>query len=284
MQILTTPQELAAQCRQWHAQGEDIILVPTMGYYHAGHESLMEHARPRAKRMVVSLFVNPTQFGPNEDLAAYPRDHKRDAAIAERHGADVLFIPEDGSMYAPDHATWVEVPALAGTLCGLSRPVHFRGVCTVVLKLFMLAQPSLAVFGEKDWQQLAIIKKMVSDLNVPVEVVGRPIVREADGLALSSRNVYLTPEERAQAPQIRKSLEMAVGLAAGGERDAARIIEAVRGYLAEHLPTGQEDYISIVDPAALTKVDRIGDAALCALAVRLGKARLIDNMLLKVGE
>ena len=187
-------------------------------------------------------------------------------------------------MYAPDHATWVEVPALAGTLCGLSRPVHFRGVCTVVLKLFMLAQPSLAVFGEKDWQQLAIIKKMVSDLNVPVEVVGRPIVREADGLALSSRNVYLTPEERAQAPQIRKSLEMAAGLAAGGERDAARIIEAVRGYLAEHLPTGQEDYISIVDPAALTKVDRIGDAALCALAVRLGKARLIDNMLLKVGE
>ena len=165
-----------------------------------------------------------------------------------------------------------------------SRPIHFRGVCTVVLKLFMLAQPSLAVFGEKDWQQLAIIKKMVSDLNVPVEVVGRPIVREADGLALSSRNVYLTPEERAQAPQIRKSLEMAAGLAAGGERDAARIIEAVRGYLAEHLPTGEEDYISIVDPAVLTKVDRIEDMALCALAIRLGKARLIDNILWKVGE
>ena len=194
------------------------------------------------------------------------------------------YAPEPENMYAPDHATWVEVPALANTLCGLSRPIHFRGVCTVVLKLFMLAQPSLAVFGEKDWQQLAIIKKMVSDLNVPVEVVGRPIVREADGLALSSRNVYLTPEERAQAPQIRKSLEMAAGLAAGGERDAARIIEAVRGYLAEHLPTGEEDYISIVDPAVLTKVDRIKDMALCALAIRLGKARLIDNILLKVGE
>ena len=255
-----------------------------MGYYHAGHASLISYARSMADKVIVSLFVNPTQFGPNEDLEAYPRDFEKDSALVRELGGDVLYAPEPENMYAPDHATWVEVPALANTLCGLSRPIHFRGVCTVVLKLFMLAQPSLAVFGEKDWQQLAIIKKMVSDLNVPVEVVGRPIVREADGLALSSRNVYLTPEERAQAPQIRKSLEMAAGLAAGGERDAARIIEAVRGYLAEHLPTGEEDYISIVDPAVLTKVDRIEDMALCALAIRLGKARLIDNILLKVGS
>ena len=303
MQIIHSPEALHSVCAEWRRQGLKTALVPTMGYYHAGHASLISYARgirpvldrlsadpdffrgaAVADKVIVSLFVNPTQFGPNEDLEAYPRDFEKDSALVRELGGDVLYAPEPENMYAPDHATWVEVPALANTLCGLSRPIHFRGVCTVVLKLFMLAQPSLAVFGEKDWQQLAIIKKMVSDLNVPVEVVGRPIVREADGLALSSRNVYLTPEERAQAPQIRKSLEMAAGLAAGGERDAARIIEAVRGYLAEHLPTGEEDYISIVDPAVLTKVDRIKDMALCALAIRLGKARLIDNILLKVGE
>ena len=159
MQILTNPQELAAQCRAWHAQGEDIALVPTMGYYHAGHEDLMVHARGLAKRLVVSLFVNPAQFGPGEDLEAYPRNAERDAAIAESRGADVLFMPEPGSMYAPDHATWVEVPELAKGLCGQSRPIHFRGVCTVVLKLFMLTRADVAVFGQKDWQQQAIIRR-----------------------------------------------------------------------------------------------------------------------------
>ena len=199
MQILTDPQELAAQCRAWHAQGEDIALVPTMGYYHAGHEDLMIHARGLAKRLVVSLFVNPAQFGPGEDLEAYPRDAKRDAAIAESRGADVLFMPEPGSMYAPDHATWVEVPELAKGLCGQSRPIHFRGVCTVVLKLFMLTRADVAVFGQKDWQQQAVIRRMVRDLNVPTRIEARPTVREADGLALSSRNVYMTAAERAQA-------------------------------------------------------------------------------------
>lgn len=216
MQIIHSPEALHSVCTEWRRQGLKTALVPTMGYYHAGHASLISYARSVADKVIVSLFVNPTQFGPNEDLEAYPRDFEKDSALVRELGGDVLYAPEPENMYAPDHATWVEVPALANTLCGLSRPIHFRGVCTVVLKLFMLAQPSLAVFGEKDWQQLAIIKKMVSDLNVPVEVVGRPIVREADGLALSSRNVYLTPEERAQAPQIRKSLEMAAGLAAGG--------------------------------------------------------------------
>ena len=215
MQIIHSPEALHSVCAEWRRQGLKTALVPTMGYYHAGHASLISYARSVADKVIVSLFVNPTQFGPNEDLEAYPRDFEKDSALVRELGGDVLYAPEPENMYAPDHATWVEVPALANTLCGLSRPIHFRGVCTVVLKLFMLAQPSLAVFGEKDWQQLAIIKKMVSDLNVPVEVVGRPIVREADGLALSSRNVYLTPEERAQAPQIRKSLEMAAGLAAG---------------------------------------------------------------------
>ena len=280
MQIVHTPEALRAVCAEWRRQGLKTALVPTMGYYHAGHASLISYARSVADKVIVSLFVNPTQFGPNEDLEAYPCDFERDSSLVRELGGDLLYAPEPGSMYAPDHAAWVEVPALANTLCGLSRPVHFRGVCTVVLKLFMLAQPSLAVFGEKDWQQLAIIKKMVADLNVPVEIVGRPIVREADGLALSSRNVYLTAEERAQAPQIRKSLEWAAALVSGGERDAAAIIASIRAYLKEHLPTGEEDYIAIVDPAVLTPVERLDGPALCALAIRLGKARLIDNTLL----
>ena len=284
MEIIRTVADMKARAAAWKAEGLSVGLVPTMGSLHEGHESLMDAAREASDRVVVSVFVNPIQFGPGEDYEAYPRDLERDARICERHGVDVVFHPEVDDMYAPAHNTFVVMETLTDSLCGASRPGHFRGVCTVVTKLFNIVQPHRAFFGQKDAQQLAIIKKMVSDLNVPVEVVGRPIVREADGLALSSRNVYLTPEERAQAPQIRKSLEMAAGLAAGGERDAARIIEAVRGYLAEHLPTGEEDYISIVDPAVLTKVDRIEDMALCALAIRLGKARLIDNILLKVGE
>lgn len=281
MQIVHTPEALRSVCAEWRREGLTSALVPTMGYYHAGHASLIEYARSAADRVVVSLFVNPTQFGPNEDLEAYPRDFERDAALARDLGADLLYTPAPESMYAPDHAAWVEVPALAGTLCGVSRPIHFRGVCTVVMKLFMLTLPTLAVFGEKDWQQLAIIRKMVTDLNVPVRIEGRPIVREADGLALSSRNVYLTPEERAQAPSLRRSLLMAAELAAGGERDAAKIAEAVRAFLREQLPLGEEDYISIVDPDTLAGVERIGQAALCALAYRVGKARLIDNILLR---
>lgn len=174
MQIIHSPEALHSVCAEWRRQGLKTALVPTMGYYHAGHASLISYARSMADKVIVSLFVNPTQFGPNEDLEAYPRDFEKDSALVRELGGDVLYAPEPENMYAPDHATWVEVPALANTLCGLSRPIHFRGVCTVVLKLFMLAQPSLAVFGEKDWQQLAIIKKMVSDLNVPVEVVGGP--------------------------------------------------------------------------------------------------------------
>lgn len=282
MQILTTPQDLAAQCRQWHARGEDIILVPTMGYYHAGHESLMDHARPLARRMVVSLFVNPAQFGPGEDLAAYPHDHERDAAIAGRHGADVLFIPEDGSMYAPDHATWVEVPELSHGLCGLSRPTHFRGVCTVVMKLFMLTRADMAVFGQKDWQQQAILRRMVRDLNVPIRIETCPIVREADGLALSSRNVYLTPEERAQAPALQRGLQAARSLASRGEARVKVLRNAVLAYWAEFLRLGRLDYLAVVDPDSLRPLDTLeaGRPALMACAVRMGKARLIDNILL----
>ena len=281
MQILTTPQELAAQCRAWHAQGEDVALVPTMGYYHAGHEDLMVHARGLAKRLVVSLFVYPAQFGPGEDLEAYPRDAERDAAIAERRGADVLFMPEPGSMYAPDHATWVEVPELAKGLCGQSRPIHFRGVCTVVLKLFLLTRADVAVFGQKDWQQQAIIRRMVRDLNVPTRIEARPTVREADGLALSSRNVYMTAEERAQAPEIRAALLYAQKLAREGETSAALLREAVLRRWSERLPLGRLDYLSIVHPESMAPLGAVDGPALMACAVRMGKARLIDNILLR---
>lgn len=261
--------------------GDDIALVPTMGYYHAGHEDLMRHARGLARRMVVSLFVNPTQFGPDEDLAAYPRDAERDAAIARGLGADALFMPEAGGMYAADHATWVEVPELSRGLCGQSRPIHFRGVCTVVLKLFMLSQADVAVFGQKDWQQQAIIRRMVRDLDLPVRIESRPTVREADGLALSSRNVYLTPEERAQAPHIRQGLLLARTLAAGGETRATVLRDAVLAHWAGHLPLGRLDYLSIVHPENLAALETVDGPALMACAVRMGKARLIDNILLR---
>ena len=281
MQVIHEPAALQTLCLGWRRQGLTIALVPTMGYYHAGHASLIKYARSVADKVVVSLFVNPAQFGPNEDLEAYPRDFERDSALVRKLGGDLLYAPAPDQMYEADHATWVEVPELANTLCGVTRPIHFRGVCTVVLKLFMLTQAQIGVFGEKDWQQLAILKRLVRDLNVPIKLVGQPIVREADGLALSSRNVYPTPEERAQAPQIHKSLIAAAESVASGEHDAAHVIDGIRAYLKPHLPGGEEDYISIVHPERLTPLVNITDTALCAVAIRVGKARLIDNILLK---
>lgn len=281
MQIFTNPQELAAQCKAWHSAGDDIALVPTMGYYHQGHEDLMAFARTQAKRLVVSLFVNPTQFGPGEDLEAYPRNAERDANIARSHGADALFMPQPETMYAPDHSTWVEVPELSRGLCGLTRPVHFRGVCTVVLKLFMLSGADVAVFGQKDWQQQAVLRRMVRDLDVPVRIETRETVREADGLALSSRNVYLSPDERAQAPEIRKALLYAQKLAQSGETSVKLLREAVLRRWAEFLPMGRLDYLSIVHPESMTPLTEVTGPALMACAVRMGKARLIDNILLR---
>ena len=281
MQIFTNPQDLAAQCRSWHAAGEDIALVPTMGYYHAGHEALMDQGRGLAKRLVVSLFVNPTQFGPNEDLSAYPRDIERDTQIAAAHGADAIFIPEPASMYAEDHATWVEVPDLSRIMCGLSRPTHFRGVCTVVLKLFMITQADVAVFGQKDWQQQAILRRMVRDLNVPVRIETCPIVREEDGLALSSRNVYLTEEERRQAPWIHRGLQLARDMAQKGQTHAKILREAALCTWADHLTLGRLDYLSAADPVSMEPLDTVDGPALMACAIRMGKARLIDNILLR---
>ncbi|MCX4309390.1 MAG: pantoate--beta-alanine ligase [Desulfovibrio sp.] len=278
MQILTKPEELASLCRDWHKAGDDIALTPTMGYYHAGHEDLIRHGRKLAKRIVVSLFVNPTQFGPHEDLAAYPRDIESDCAKARGIGADAIFIPEPSAMYAPDHATWVEVPALASGLCGKSRPIHFRGVCTVVLKLMLLTGADYAVFGQKDWQQQAIIRRMVRDLNVPCTIVTIPTVREDDGLAMSSRNVYLKPKERKAAPHIRKGLLLAREIVASGEQSPGKVIDAVLDYWKTNLPNGEVDYIEIVDPESLEPLADLSGAALMACAVKLGKARLIDNI------
>ena len=278
MQILEDAKEFQKLCREWRAQGQILALVPTMGGHHAGHQSLMRAAQASGARVLVSLFVNPAQFGPDEDLAAYPRNPERDAEIARLAGADVLFMPDPHSMYAPDHATWVEAPSLTRTLCGISRPDHFRGVCTVVLKLLLLSQANLAFFGEKDWQQLAIIRRMTRDLNVPADIRGCPTVREADGLALSSRNVYLTPEERAQAPQLQAGLRQARELARRGERSESILCAVAREYWTRHLPLGREEYLSLVHPHSLEYMETLGDSAVMACAVHLGKARLIDNI------
>jgi pantoate--beta-alanine ligase len=282
MDTISTPGSLKNICRAWRKEGKTIALVPSMGYLHDGHMSLIDYARGRADKLVVSIFVNPTQFGPNEDLDRYPRDLPRDLKLAEAHGADLVFAPEPGAMYHPDHATWVEVPEMAKGLCGASRPIHFRGVCTVVLKLLNLVQPDVAVFGQKDWQQLAILKRMARDLDLDAELVGRPIFREADGLAMSSRNVYLTPEERAKAPAIHAGQLAVQERLRVGERDAAALAEVFRAHLAAHLPGARIDYASFVDPQSLETRTRIDAPALFAVAVFVGKVRLIDNLLLEV--
>jgi pantoate--beta-alanine ligase len=276
--LLTDSKAFQRTCRQWRADGLRTALVPTMGFFHDGHVSLMRWARANAERVAVSLFVNPTQFGPEEDLAAYPRDPERDAARAREAGVDVLFTPTPGTLYAPGHATWVQVPELAEHLCGKTRPVHFRGVATVVTKLLLLATPTVAVFGEKDWQQLAIIRRMVRDLDIPVQIVGRPIFREPDGLAMSSRNVYLAPDERAQAPNLHQGLRLAADMVAQGERDADKVLAAVRDHYARTLPLGRLDYLAFVTPDTIQPTTDLAVRTRLAVAMYLGKARLIDNV------
>jgi pantoate--beta-alanine ligase len=279
LDIFVDPAPVRERCHDWFRRKTVVALVPTMGYFHAGHESLMRYAREHADIVVTSLFVNPTQFGPSEDLAAYPRDLDRDAAIARAAGVDVLFAPTPEAMYAPEAATWVEVPTLANHLCGLSRPIHFRGVCTVVTKLLLLTLPTFATFGQKDWQQVAIIKRMTADLGLPTRIEARPIVRESDGLALSSRNVYLTESERAQAVHINKGLAQAAALAREGERDAAVVLAAVQEYFAAHMPNAQVEYLECVHPDRLEAVASLDAPALFATAMRFSRARLIDNRL-----
>lgn len=256
-------------------------LVPTMGYYHKGHLSLMQWARSNSDLVLVSLFVNPAQFGPGEDLESYPRDFERDCDLAEQQGVDVLFAPQTEQMYPEGFDTWVNVQGLDRYLCGKSRPGHFQGVCTVVCKLLNLALPSMAVFGQKDWQQLAIIKKMVRDLNLPVQIIGRPIVRESDGLAMSSRNSYLDPEQRKQAAGIAAGLLKAQDWVSRGCRSSKEILTRLREFFQEKIPSGQIDYLELVDPQQLSPVQEVSGQALLAVAVYLGRARLIDNILLE---
>ncbi len=282
MDLITDLALLRQHCQTWRAQGQTIALVPTMGFLHAGHLSLLDHARARADRLVLSIFVNPTQFGPSEDLERYPRDLPRDLELARSHGADLVFAPEPGAMYFPDHAAWVDVPELGAGLCGASRPGHFRGVCTVVAKLFGLIRPDVAVFGEKDWQQLAILRRMTRDLELGVRIVGRPIFREPDGLAMSSRNVNLTPDEREKAPAIRQGLELVQAAVRRGEGDAATLALMFRAHLAEKLPMARIDYAEFVHPQSLAPAERVDSSTLFAVAVFLGCVRLIDNILLEV--
>jgi pantoate--beta-alanine ligase len=281
MEIVSDPGDMQAVSLAWRKLGQQIALVPTMGYFHDGHLSLMRYGRQHGDRLVVSLFVNPTQFGPSEDLDRYPRDLKKDTELAREVGVDVLYMPAAADMYPPGYQTYVTVEDLSQPMCGATRPGHFRGVATVVLKLFHQVLPHLAVFGEKDYQQLAVIKRLVADLNVPVEVVGRPIVREADGLAMSSRNSYLNPEERRSALGLFQALIKARELAASGEKNADNILSEVKQKIAAS-PHTRLDYAVLVDPTTLQKVDTLHGPARLAVAAWVGTTRLIDNMLLEV--
>jgi pantoate--beta-alanine ligase len=278
MQVLRRIDEPRAFARACKARGERVGLVPTMGYLHEGHLSLVREARERADRVMVTLFVNPTQFGPREDLARYPRDFERDQALCAQAGVDALFAPKAEEMYPPGHATRVEVSGpLTTGLCGASRPGHFSGVATVVTKLFSLCEPDVAVFGQKDAQQAAVIRRFTADLNLPVEIVVAPIVREADGLAMSSRNVYLSADERAQAPVLKRALDRASASFAAGVRDANALVGIMLDTLAS-APLCRPDYAACVDDATLEPLTRIERPALLALAAFFGTTRLIDNV------
>lgn len=279
-QTIASPREMQDRALQIRTEGKTIAFVPTMGFLHAGHAALLADARRRGDVLVLSIFVNPTQFGPHEDFDRYPRDMPRDMAIAEAEGADLVFVPTRESMYPAGHSTAVEVSGVAEPLEGEKRPGHFRGVATVVLKLFQCVQPHVAVFGQKDWQQLAVIRRMTADLDLPVEIVGHPIVREPDGLALSSRNVYLSPEERIRALSLSRGLAKAEALFKKGERDAAALIGTATAEI-DGVKAGQIEYVALVDPDTMRAVDLAQDRALMAMAVKVGKTRLIDNRLLE---
>lgn len=282
MRIVRSTQDLRGIISEAKRKGKSIGFVPTMGYLHEGHLSLARRARGENDLVVMSIFVNPLQFGANEDYEDYPRDLSRDAPLAESAGVDVLFCPGVAEMYPRGYATFVEVEGITGVLCGASRPGHFRGVTTVVAKLFGLVQPDRAYFGQKDAQQLRVIEKMVEDLNMPVEVVPCPTVREPDGLAMSSRNTYLGPREREAARVLSRSLRRAEEAIRAGERDANRIREQVEAMIREE-PLAEIDYVSVNDGVTLREVERIGDRVMVALAVRIGKTRLIDNLQMNLG-
>jgi pantoate--beta-alanine ligase len=280
MKICNTIAAMRAASRSQRNAGKRLGLVPTMGALHEGHSSLMRAARSRCDLVAASLFVNPLQFGPGEDLAKYPRDFEGDRALLEKVGVDFLFAPGVEEMYPAGAVTYVTVEGLSGKLDGQSRPGHFRGVTTVVSKLFHIVEPDVAFFGQKDAAQVAIIRRMVRDLNFPVEIVTCPIVREADGLAMSSRNAYLDPQQRKSAAVLYRSLRRVQEQFDQGERRGAKLIEAGKQVFTEE-PSVRLDYLEIVDPDTLDQVDGVSHTALVALAAFVGKTRLIDNIVLK---
>lgn len=278
MKIVGTVKEVREQVKEWKKQGLSVGFVPTMGYLHEGHKSLMDAARKGNDKVVVSIFVNPMQFGPTEDLATYPRDLDHDAALCESAGVDLIFHPEAEEMYEKDFCSFVDMTGLTEGLCGKTRPIHFRGVCTVVNKLFNIVTPDHAYFGQKDGQQLAVIKRMVRDLNMDIEIVGCPIVREEDGLAKSSRNTYLSSEERKAALILSKTVALGKELAKT-EKGANKVVEAMKKNI-ETEPLAKIDYVEAVDALSMAPVEKLEGTCMLAMAVYIGKTRLIDNTLI----
>ena len=280
MKVVSTIEEVRACVKTWRKEGKSIGFVPTMGYLHEGHGSLIQKARENNDKVVVSIFVNPMQFGPTEDLASYPRDLEKDSAFCASLGADLIFHPAPEEMYQEGFCSYVDMDVLTKELCGLSRPVHFRGVCTVVSKLFHIVMPDRAYFGQKDAQQLAIIRSMVKDLNMDLEIVGCPIIREADGLAKSSRNTYLSQEERKAALCLSRSIRLGQSLVEQGETNAKKVLEAMKVEIQKE-PLAKIDYIKCVNGLTMQQVETIKAPILVAMAVYIGKTRLIDNFIVE---
>lgn len=278
MEVVTTIEQVRKQVKSWRQSGYSIGLVPTMGFLHEGHQSLMAAAKKDNQKVIVTIFVNPIQFGPSEDLASYPRDLERDKIACEKMGVDLIFCPSASEMYTAHFNSYVDVNGLTDALCGKKRPGHFKGVCTVVSKLFNITQPNRAYFGQKDAQQLAVIKRMVKDLNFDIDIIGCPIVRESDGLAKSSRNSYLSPNERIAAICLYQAIELANLMIKQGERSVAIIDAAMHDVIAKQ-PLAKIDYIEFVDLQTLKSVELLEQDSLCALAVFIGKTRLIDNFI-----
>lgn len=280
VKIAGTVKEVREQVKEWRKEGLSVGLVPTMGYLHEGHKSLIDRAVKENDKVVVSVFVNPTQFGPNEDFESYPRDIEKDSALCEAAGAALVFHPEPDEMYVDGYSTFVDMNTLTGGLCGKTRPIHFRGVCTVVSKLFNIVTPDRAYFGQKDAQQLAVIKHMVTDLNFGIKIVGCPIIREQDGLAKSSRNTYLNADERKAATVLNKALTEGRKMIESGEKDASKVKNVITGII-EAEPLSKIDYVEIVDWKTLEPTESTEKSILCAVAVYIGKTRLIDNFIIE---
>jgi pantoate--beta-alanine ligase len=276
MKVICSVREMQSFSESLRNRGQKIAFVPTMGYFHDGHLSLMREGKLRGDCVAISIYVNPTQFGPSEDFERYPRDFERDKALAEGVGVDVVFYPENKEMYPEHYQTYVNVEKVTENLCGISRPGHFRGVTTVCAKLFNIVKPHYALFGKKDFQQLSAIKRMVQDLNMDLEIIGMPIVRETDGLAMSSRNVYIKEDERNSALSLSRSLKLAKQMYDRGERDAFRILDEVKIFIEGH-PHARIDYAKICDTTTLKDSERLEGESVLALAVMISKTRLIDN-------